>query len=73
MKSFKKIYQSNTRKMDKNFACNIFDFISRQFTRDIVFQKSRHVKALQSLKMTRVALILPRVDEIGTSHWGKLE
>ena len=25
------------------------------------------------LKMTRAALAFPRVDEIGTAHWGKLK
>ena len=68
MQSFKKM----TNHMDTNFVCkNLhFDFHAGQFTRDIVFQKSRHAKAIHALKMTRVALIFPRADEIGTAHWG---
>ena len=60
--------------MDTKFACKNphFDFHAGQFTRDIVFQKSRHAKAIHALYMTRVALIFPRVDEIGTAHWGAL-
>ena len=70
MQSFK-ITEANTRKMDTKFACKNphFDFHEEQFTRDIVFQKSRHAKAIHALKMTRVVLIFPRVDEIGTAHW----
>ena len=30
-------------------------------------------KAIHALKMMRVALIFPRLDEIGTAHWGKLK
>ena len=61
--------------MDTKFACKNpdFDFHAGQFTRDIAFQKSRHAKAIHALKMTRVALISLRVDEIGTAHWGKLK
>ena len=61
--------------MDTNFAYkNLhFDFYAGQFTRDIVFQKSRHAKAIHALKMMRVALIFPCVDEIGTGYWGKLK
>ena len=61
--------------MDTNFACKNphFDFYAGQFTCDIVFQKSRHAKAIHDLKMMRVALISPRVDEIGTAYWGKLK
>ena len=61
--------------MDTNFACKNphFDFYAGQLTRDIVFQKSCHAKTIHDLKMIRVALIFPRVDEIGTAHWGKLK
>ena len=61
--------------MDTNFACKNphFDFYAGQFTRDIVFQKSRHAKAIHTLKMMRVALIFPRLDEVVTAYWGKLK
>ena len=77
-KVLKKFTEANTRKMDTKFACKNphFDFHAGQFTRDIVFQKSRHAlicghaKAIHALKMTRVALICPRVAEIEAAHWG---
>ena len=61
--------------MDTNFARKNphFDFYAEQLTRDIVFQKSRLAKTIHDLKMMRVALIFPRVDEIGTAHWVKLK
>ena len=69
-KVLKKFTEANTRKMDANFACKNphFDFYAGQFTRDIVFQKSHHAKAIHALKMMRGALIFPRVDEIGTAY-----
>ena len=50
-KVFKKFTEANTRKMDTKFACKNphFDFHAGQFTRDIVFQKSRHGKAIHAL------------------------
>ena len=61
--------------MDTKFACKNphFDFHVRQFTGDIVLQKSHHTKAIHALRMTRVALIFPPVDEIGAAHCGKLK
>ena len=72
MQSLKKIYRSKHEKKSASKNPH-FDFHAGQFTRDIVFQKSRHAKAIHALKMTRVALIFPRVDEIGTAHRGKLK
>ena len=50
-KVLKKISEAITKKMDTKFACkNLhFDFHAVQFTRDIVFQKSRHAKAIHAL------------------------
>ena len=53
-KVLKKIREANTRKMDTKFVRkNLhFNFHTGQFTHDIVFQKSRHAKAIHALKMT---------------------
>ena len=74
-KVLKKFTEANTRKMDTNFAGENphFNFYAGQLTRDNVFQKSRYAKDIHALKMMRVALIFPRVDEIGTAYWGKLK
>ena len=50
-KVLKKYTEANTRKMDTKFAYKTphFNFHAGQFTRDIVFQKSRHAKAIHAL------------------------
>ena len=52
----KKFTEANTRKMDTKFECKNphFDFHAGQFTRDTVFQKSRHAKAMHALQTMRV-------------------
>ena len=68
-------YLKQTREKWTNFASKNphLDFYAGQFTCDIVFRKSRHAKSIHDLKMMGVALIFPRVDEVGSAHWGKLK
>ena len=78
-KVLKKFTEANTRKIDTKFACKNphFDFHAGQFTRDIIFQKSRHAKAIHAQRPVLLSYFHAWIKlgqltgEIGTAHGGK--